>query len=169
MIIGTQNLNRKFQEMSRLELRGVIARGISIVQEEAKEGCLVHTGELRESIYTELEETGSIVRGICYTNKSYAAYVEFGTGPKGQENHEGISPDVAIAYSQEPWWIHEGEGENEIDRETAEYYHFPYIDTPQGRFYRCSGQKAHPFMYPALKNNEERVLRIIKKGAKRQL
>ena len=57
----------------------------------------------------------------------------------------------------EPWWIHE----SDLDVGVAEMYHWPYIDTPDGRFYKCSGQPARPFMYPALKDNEDEVIRIM--------
>lgn len=165
MIIGAKNVTdvlKKLPEVTREGLIRGIDRGIHLVQEAAKSECPGGTGELRESIYVDVEEEGNVIRGVCFTDKSYNFYVEFGTGPKGQSNHEGISPNVAVAYTQSPWWIHEGPGEDEIDRATAEYYHFPYIDTPQGRFYRCSGQAAHPFMYPALKNNEDEIVRIVR-------
>lgn len=103
--------------------------------------------------------------GTCFTNKSYAPYVEFGTGPKGQANHAGISPNVPVAYSQSPWWIHE----SQIDKGLAEKYHWFYIDTKDGRFYQCNGQPARPFMYPALKNNEEKITRLIANDIKEQL
>lgn len=166
MIIGEKAVTDALKEVSDIDLRRGVARGIMMVQEAAKEGCRSQTGELRESIYTSMEGEGEIVRGVCYTNKSYAPYVEFGTGPAGQAHHEGISPEVAVAYTQSPWWIHEGSGPNEIDRETAEFYHFFHIDTPQGRFYQCTGQPARPFLYPALKNNEERIMQIIKEEAR---
>ena len=83
-----------------------------------------------------------------------APYVEFGTGPKGQADHAGISPDVTPVYSQSPWWIHE----SQVDRTIAERYRWFYIDTPQGRFYQCTGQPAHPFMYPALHDNEDKIM-----------
>lgn len=166
MIIGMKDVTDALEKMSRTDLRRGIAKGISLVQEEAKAGCPSVTGELRENIFTDVEEDGDVVRGICFTNKKYAPYVEFGTGPKGQANHEGISPEVAVTYTQSPWWIREGSGPNEIDRETAEFYHFPCIETPQGRFYQCTGQPAHPFMYPALKNNEDEIVQIIKEAVR---
>ena len=168
MIIGTSDVMKALGQISQMDLRRGIARGISLVQEEAKSLCPVRTGELRNSIFTDVEEDGTAVRGTCYTNKEYAQYVEFGTGPAGQASHEDVSPNVAVAYRQSPWWIHEGSGLNEIDRETAETYHFPYVDTPEGRFYRCTGQPASPFMYPALKNNEESIIRIIREEANRR-
>ena len=87
-----------------------------------------------------------------------APYVEFGTGPKGQADHAGISPEVTPVYTQAPWWIHE----SQIDRRTAEKYRWFYIDTPQGRFYQCTGQPAHPFLYPALHDNEDKILKNMK-------
>lgn len=166
MIIGEKDVTDAIKRISYADLRIGISKGILLVQESAKTACRSQTGELRGSIYTHVEGNGDVIRGTCFTNKKYATYVEFGTGPTGQANHTGISPDVAVAYSQSPWWIHEGSGENEIDRETAEFYHFPCIETPQGRFYQCTGQPAKPFMYPALKNNEEKIIQIIKETAR---
>lgn len=171
MIVGVLDVTDAIKDIegaTKAGLKRGIARGISLVQEEAKAGCRSVTGELRESIFTDVEDKGDVIRGICFTNKKYAPYVEFGTGPKGQTNHEGISPEVVVAYTQSPWWIHEGSGPgpNEIDRKTAEFYHFPCIETPQGRFYQCTGQPAQPFMYPALKNNEDEIIRIVKEAVR---
>ncbi|MDD3796826.1 MAG: HK97 gp10 family phage protein [Lachnospiraceae bacterium] len=162
MSVSTMNLNgliKDLDKLSDLDLRRAVGRGISIVQQAAKLGVHVQNGELRNSIFTDVREQDGKVIGTCYTNKRYANYVEFGTGPRGQANHEGISPNVAVAYEQSPWWIHEGSGQNEVDRDTAERYGWFHIDTPQGRFYQCTGSEAHPFMYPALKNNEEIIVK----------
>lgn len=169
MIIGTENLDKKLERMAKAQLGMGIRRAIQVVQGAAKLNAPAVTGELRESILTDMDTEGETVRGICYTNLKYAPFVEFGTGPKGQEKHSGISPDVSVAYTQSPWWIHEGPGENEVDRETAERYGWIYIDTPQGRFYKCSGQPAQPFMYPALKDNEEKIVRIVGEEFRSQL
>ena len=164
MILGEKELLDALGELSATDLHNAVSKGIKTVQAEAKSLCPVYDGELRDSIYTSVEIGEGSIRGTCYTNKSYAAYVEFGTGPKGQANHEGISPDVAVSYSQSPWWIHE----SQVGRETAERYGWSYIDTPDGRFYRCSGQAAHPYMYPALKNNEQEIERIFEEAVKKK-
>lgn len=127
------------------------------VQAEAKLRCPVNDGELRQSIRVKVEEVGDRVCGCVYTNKSHAPYVEFGTGPKGDADHSGISPVFTPSYSQSPWWVHE----SQIDKKTAEKYHMFAIETKDGIFYRSSGQAAQPFMYPALKDNEDRVTRNI--------
>ena len=164
MILGEKKLLDSLGKLSQTDLYGAVARGIKTVQAEAKSLSPVHDGELRDSIYTSVETSDGNIVGTCYTNKSYAAYVEFGTGPKGQANHEGISPDAAVSYSQSPWWIHE----SQVGRETAERYGWPCIDTPDGRFYRCSGQAAQPYMYPALKNNEQEIERIFEEAVKKK-
>ena len=164
MILGEKSLMDALGELSAIDLHDAVSKGIKTVQAEAKSLCPVYDRELRDSIYTSVEN-GESIRGTCYTNKSYAAYVEFGTGPKGQANHEGISPDVTVSYSQSPWWIHE----SQVGRETAERYGWPCIDTPDGRFYRCSGQAAQPYMYPALKNNEQETERIFEEAVKKKI
>ena len=118
-------------------------------------------GDLRVSIQMRSyqEDDGTFVAEV-YTNKQYAHYVEFGTGPKGAANHAGISPEVNPSYTPNPWWIHE----SQLDIGVAQMYHWHYIDTPDGRFYICYGQAAQPFMYPALKDNEQTVLDILKGG-----
>lgn len=161
--MSVQRLDELLKKLGRLEdvpdgvLRASVAREIQEVAGAARLGCPVNYGELRNSIHARTEAVEGGVRGSCYTTKGYAPYVEFGTGPKGAESHEGISPSVSPAYVQAPWWIHE----SQIDRRDAEKYGWFYIDTEDGRFYRCSGQAAQPFLYPALKNREETIVRNI--------
>lgn len=118
-------------------------------------------GNLRNSIQTRVyqKDDGTHV-GEVYTRCQYAMYVEFGTGPKGAADHAGTSPDAHPSYTPNPWWIHE----SQLDVGVAEMYHWHHIDTPEGRFYICYGQAAQPFMYPALKDNEQTVLDILKGG-----
>jgi len=137
-----------------------VSWAIKLVEASAKLQCPVGDSELRGSITSVVESEQDVVRGTCYTNKSYGPYVELGTGPKGQRSHEGISPEVNPAYTQTPWWIHE----SQIDKATAEKYKMFFIETKNGIFYRSSGQAAQPFMYPALKNNEDAAMEKMQEG-----
>ena len=170
---GFDDLEDKFRQLSEEQIQEAMMQGMrkctQLVQGAAKGRVNVHSGALRNSIYTDVEQEGDTVTGIVYTNMKYAPYIEFGTGPKGAANHEGISPDVAVAYSMSPWWIHEGPGENEVDSATAERYGWSHADTPAGRFYRCSGNPAYPFMYPALKDNEEACVKLFRHEYERML
>lgn len=115
------------------------------------------TGYLRSNIFQDVEVGKNVAVGTVYTNISYAKYVEFGTGPIGANNHEGISPEVTPAYRMTPWII----PESEIDVGVAEHYGWEPVETSKGRGYSCLGQPAKPFMYPALKDHEDEVLRRI--------
>lgn len=153
---GIKELDRKLDVLrDAAQLEKIVGKAIQTVRSEAVLRCPVNDGELRQSIYAEVYQENESVIGECWTDKAYAPYVELGTGPKGQENHRGISPEINPAYVQSPWWIHE----SQIDRDTAEKYHWFYIDTPEGRFYQCTGQPAQPFMYPALKDNQDTILK----------
>ncbi len=166
---GLDKLMKKYSDLSSSVtgpgLERAVGASIKMVQGEAKILCPVNDGELRQSIKAAIELQGDKVIGTAYTNKKHGPYVEFGTGPVGEVEHAGISPEVSPVYSQSPWWIHE----SQIDKETAEKYHFFSIDTPHGRFYQTSGQAAQPFMYPALKNNEDRATRDISGYLKREI
>ena len=160
-IKGLDKLMKKYGDLQGVADQGVkkaIGQGVKIAQAGAVLMCPVNDGELRQSIKTRVEIEANKVIGAVYTNKKYAPYIEFGTGPKGEADHAGISPEFSPVYSQSPWWIHE----SQVDAETAEKYHWFFIDTPEGRFYQTSGQAAQPFMYPGLKDNEDIISRKVK-------
>ena len=75
-------------------LRKGLAQGGKLVQGTAKGLCPVDTGQLRNSIEVTSIENGADVG----TNVEYAAYVEYGTGKKGdpsvehREDWEGQAP-----------------------------------------------------------------------------
>ncbi|MEF2851326.1 MAG: HK97-gp10 family putative phage morphogenesis protein [Lachnospiraceae bacterium] len=167
MILGEKKLLDSLGKLSQTDLYGAVAKGIKTVQEEAKAGCPTNHGELRESIYTSIENSEGTVRGICYTNKSYAAYVEFGTGPVGQENHEGTAPDTDYAYGQTGWLI----PQYAMSQKEAEKYGFKIIRNKKGEIigYATNGQAAHPYIYPALKNNEQEIERIFEEAVKKKI
>lgn len=130
------------------------------VQAAAKLLAPANDGELRQSIQvTVSQEVGAIVAHIG-TRLEYALYVEVGTGPKGQANHSGISPDISPTYSTTSWWIHE----SQVPAGTAEKYHWTTINTKNGKFYKCDGQAAQPYLYPALKDNEQTIGELLAEG-----
>lgn len=147
-------LDKKLKQLAEIDMKRAVGEVIQIVRLAATLNCPIDTGELQQDIAADVEGDSIRAIGTCWTNKAYAPYVEFGTGPKGQADHAGISPDVTPVYTQSPWWIHE----SQVDRRVAEKYRWFYIDSPEGRFYQCTGQPAHPFMYPALHDNEDKIL-----------
>lgn len=166
-IKGMDRLLERLEGYENIDLTGTIRKATEYVRGCAMENCPADTGQLKGSIhamYRNDRHSGEYM-GMVYTDLPYAKYVEFGTGPKGQESHAGISPNVPVAYNQKPWWIHE----SQLDAHTIERYKWFSIDTPEGKFYLCSGQAAQPFMYPALKDNEESVFDMIREDIQEQL
>lgn len=156
-------------------VKRAVGRASNIVRSAAVRNCPGNHGELRDSIFAGLKVTDSGVRGIVYTNAEHATYVEFGTGKKGAQNHAGISPDATPAYTPKTaWWIHEGNDAKSISKKDADMYHMPRIEDENGEaFRRTEGQPAHPFMYPALKDNEQKctntIINVLRKEIKKGL
>lgn len=155
---GAEKLMRQLNNLGNVEptLRSAMNLAVKGVQAQARRYIPNggNTGELMRSIKTKVEIGEGMLTGTVYTNKKYAAYVEFGTGPVGEANHEGISPEVTPAYSQDGWWF----PGDKITPQDAAKYHWPSMTTDDGKIlYFTQGQPAYPFMYPALKNQEENI------------
>jgi len=149
---GARQLANKLNKLGSATavVEDAMKKEIMRVRNAAARDCPVNHTELQESIMSMVQPYDGGIRAACYTNARYAAYVEFGTGPQGQEQHEGISPNVQPTYTQQGWWF----PGKDIDPTDADKYHWPKSEGPDGVFYYTDGQPAQPFMYPALKMNE---------------
>ena len=153
-VYGVQSLMGKIKRMQNIEPtimasmrdQTELVRGAAVLNVPTYTGPwpFVPRGELKRSIHTVVKkEEGSII-GCVYSNAKHAVFVEFGTGPVGESNHAGTSPNVNVTHVQEGWvW-----------------------QDPDGDFHYTEGQPAHPFMYPALKDMEDTVTKNIAKDVK---
>ena len=163
-LIGADSLIAKCRKLASNQVgddivrRAVLNACKNVVQAEAKLRAPANEGELRNSIKVRARIEGSKVIGEVFTNSDHGAYVELGTGPKGQASHSGISPEVSVSYRSSPWYVHE-------DQINVGPYHF----AKRGEFYKMYGQPAQPYLYPALKDNHDRVSRSISKFISRKL
>lgn len=158
---GAEKLMRQLNTLGSINpvVEKAVRKETLRVQRNAVLLCPVNHGELRQSIKTKVEATEGMVVGTVYTNNKHAAFVEFGTGPVGQDNHEGISPEVNPVYSQSGWWF----PGDKITPQDAAKYHWPSMTTDDGKtLYFTQGQPAQPFMYPALKGIEDIVCMNLK-------
>lgn len=122
-IIGMNNLLRKLEMLGANisnVMYGIIENEGKFVEDEARLNCPVDTGDLRQSIQHSTEKNSDGVTSTIYTNSDHGAYVEFGTGMKGEETNR--NPNVSVGFNQD--W---------------------------------SGMAAQPYLYPALKNNEDKI------------
>ena len=164
-IVNSDRLIAKLRRLSDSRVATDIALtavkgGGKMVQGEAKLLAPVNTGELRNEgikMKAEAKSVGEAI-AVVYVTKEYGVYVELGTGPVGQANHSGISPEINVSYRSTPWYVHE----SQID---VGSYHFQKV----GEFYKMYGQPAQPYLYPALKNNEKQVSHYISTYVNRKI
>lgn len=158
---GAEKLMRQLNNLGNINpvVEKAVRKETLRVQRNAVLLCPVNHGELRQTIKTKVEATEGMVIGTVYTNNKHAAYVELGTGPIGEANHEGISPEVNPVYSQSGWWF----PGDKVTPQDAEKYHWPSMTTEDGKtLYFTHGQPAQPFIYPALKGIEDIVCMNLK-------
>lgn len=158
---GAERLMRQLTNLGNINpvVEKAVRKGTIRVQKNAILLCPVNHGELRQTIKNKVETTEGMVIGAVYTNNKNAIYVELGTGPIGEVNHEGISPQVNPVYSQSGWWF----PGDKVTPQDAEKYHWPSMTTEDGKtLYFTQGQPAQPFMYPALKGIEDIVCMNLK-------
>lgn len=139
-------------------VKQIVEQEANRIAGEAKALAPVDGCYLREKIQTRTTEADGKIAGEVYNNANYAAYVEFGTGPVGQA--AGLKIDgIDLAYRQTPWMIPVGK----IDKSTAEKYHFiPIKEDGEVIGYLTRGQAPQPFLYPAMKNNEDHIVETLK-------
>ncbi len=163
-LLGADSLIAKCRKLAGKQLgEDIVLRAVhnaakKVVQADARRLVPIRDGDLRTSIKTRAKMEGDKAIGEVYTNLNYAPYVEFGTGPKGQASHSGISPEVSVSYRSSPWYVHE-------DQIKVGPYHF----AKRGEFYKMYGQPAQPYLYPALKDNHDRVSRSVSKYVSRKI
>ena len=162
-LIGADSLIAKCRKLYGARTNEFVGQAVlhaanTVVQPEAKLRAPANEGELRNSIRVRLKVNGNKISSEIFTNSDHGVYVELGTGPKGLANHSGISPEVSVSYRSSPWYVHE-------DQINVGPYHFQKM----GEFYKMYGQPAQPYLYPALKDNHDRVSRSISKFISRKL
>ncbi|HAT4312904.1 TPA: hypothetical protein I9097_000135 [Clostridium perfringens] len=137
-IVGLDSLIKKLDKLggnAEEAVKKSMQKNILLVKNEAKMLCPVAEnkgGDLRDSISKQTVVRKGSIKGIVYTNSDHAAYVEFGTGIRGQSSNSNT--EVNVTYKQD--W---------------------------------SGMEAQPYLYPALKNNKDKVLNEIEKDVRKTI
>lgn len=146
---GLKELLTKLSAYENMDkLKNAVGVAAEYVRGNAVELAPVDSGYLRVSIKKGVHLTKNGVEGQIYTNAQYAPYVEFGTGIKGRGTYPYAIKGVNLAYTDKPWVFYDREGRFTKDKDN--------------KFVFTRGQKAQPFMYPAIYNKEKEVMKIIK-------
>lgn len=109
-------------------LEKTMAKACAVVEQDAKSNVPFDTGELRGSIHFSVKRDAATVTGEVTASKEYAVYVEFGTGVRGNEGHEGTDPRAKPTYT---------------------------LIGKKGKPYM--GRPAHPYLYPAYAANRAKI------------
>lgn len=164
------NLIRKLNSMSGEIAREVTEKSVRqagvIVQGQARLLISSDTGALARSVRIKNEVKEDSVSSTVYTNSKYAPYYEFGTGPNGEANHQGISPKVTPHYKQTGWMI--PADAMSVDKAEAYGFKVAYKDGEVIGYY-TKGQMARPFMYPALHDQEDAIKKNTERLFKKKL
>lgn len=156
------SLHKKLMNMSSLDgLYKAMEKSVDLVKETAELNAPENTGTLKTSFQTNIKEDLNKITGEVFTDSPYAAYVEFGTGPRGAESDKSdVSPNVHPVYKNKGWII----PADAMSVAEAEKYHLLVIRKKDGTVigYATRGQAAQPFLYPALRDNEKEIREIFK-------
>ena len=151
-IKGIDRLTRKLNGIGTLDLNNAMNDALKMVHGEAKSLAPTnkrgHGSTLAESIHMDKKKTTEGLEGRVYTNLEYAAYVEFGTGVKGNGTYPHKIEGLTLTYTDKGWC---------------------YWDDRENKFIYTKGQVAQPYMYPALKNNEKAIKKLFKSGTNAKL
>lgn len=147
-IKGVDRLTQRFNNIANMELRSAMNEATKLVYGQAKALAPVDKGGLAGSIHMQVKDTGKELQGRVYTNLEYAPYVEFGTGVTGNGTYPYQIEGLKLEYKNKGW---------------------AYYDEDKGEWIYTKGQVAQPYMYPALKENEKTIKRILKDGVKTKL
>lgn len=130
----------------------------AVVRDAARMNIAGSTGDLRQSLDFEVFRVGSRIWVEIFTPLEYAVYVEFGTGPKGEASHAGTSPEVNPRYSPTGWFVH-------VD-DFPDYARYGYepIEIKGEQFIFTKGQEAQPFLYPAIADNKDQLIKMLQKA-----
>jgi len=141
-IKGIDSLIHKLNNISKTEqVKETMNTATLLVHGQAKALAPVDTGTLAGSIHPKVITEGKTIIGKVYTNLSYAPFVEFGTGSKGNGTYP--NKDIKLSYRSTPWVFTPNDGED---------------------FYYTEGQVAQPYMYPAIKRNEKKIKAMFKEA-----
>lgn len=161
--VTIKRADRQLKKVALSKAKKALVQALSTVQSDAVANAPKNQGQLQNTIFFEIEEDGTKMLGTVFTDTEHGWYVEFGTGPVGAENHDGISPEVPVAYKTKGWLI-PGSAISESD---ALKYKFKKVTFKDGSiWWATNGQPAQPFLYPAFMNNEDNIDAIFAKALK---
>lgn len=155
-IEGLDNVLNAIDELDDIgNLEQALGKACALVERSAKQLAPKDTGALRRSITSKIEGD----KGIVYTPLEYAPYVEYGTGLYAEDGN---------GRKEVPWVYVEGGSSDGKSKKTvyaseADAYAAAAFLQSKGLDARVSyGREPHPYLRPALYENRQNIIRVMK-------
>lgn len=145
---GLEGLSDKLVEAAASGM----STGLLAMERDAKKLCPVDTGDLRNSIHTEVSTDGGAVKGKLIANSDHAVYVEMGTGDVGRASG-GNGSGVQVSYRHGGWFVPLARGAVMV-KDTILKDAFAGFWT--------YGQPARPYLYPAYRQHRDGLEKAIR-------
>lgn len=161
-VSGIEDVTLKLKRIADAEgYRKALGKACALVERAAREKAPKgSSGDLRRSISSTVTKEGNTLVGVVFTNLEYAPYVEFGTG---------LFAEGGNGRKEVPWVYVEGSsqssGNKKVYTEQEAVAAVEYLQEKGLDAKLTYGEHPHPFMRPALNENRQNILRILKEGA----
>lgn len=131
-----------------------------LVEGAATDKAPKDTGALKRSITNRIEVIGNEVSGIVFTPLEYAPYIEYGTGIYAENG--GTSG----------YWVYVGDKDYDPNRKKSGKRYtlqeakkiVAFMRSKGLEAYYTNGMHPQPFMRPALNENKDEIIQIIKEA-----
>lgn len=104
-IKGMSSLISKLNRISKLDMRKRVNTATALVHGQAVNNANFEkgyqTGDLKGSIHMETKQTSTGYQGRVYTNNDHAAFVEFGTGQRGNGSYPYDIKGLDLEYKED--------------------------------------------------------------------
>ena len=142
-------------------VKGALGKASALVERDAKikAQSFGGNGDLSDSIKSTIETDGENIKGVVFTPLEYAPYVEYGTGLFREEN------------PQAGYWVYVKNGDSSKKAMSSKRYtlaeakRIVALMRAEGLDATYTqGRHPTPYMRPALDENRDQILRILKEG-----
>lgn len=166
MALEIQGLDGVFERLEGIadlaKAKQAITKACMIVERDAKinaQALSEGDGTLAGSIASRIDD----LEGVVYTPLFYAPYVEYGTGIEARHPTIPGRQDVPWVYVEHSGQPQKDSAQKSFTLEEAKKA-AAYLKRKGLEPHITYGQKPQPFMRPALDNNRDRILEILREG-----